>query len=133
MREWVGNGLKAIGEMLEAEEESEPGERADVVREIFVSPRSRLHLAEHPSILLLLTTKGPSRVQNVLKNSLLSADATDDEVYPPPTVEDLVDRYGSLFAQALLDRWDSGGRDIFEEVSGAHGADDEDEPNAMEE
>lgn len=40
VREWLGGGLKALGETLEGEEESEAGERAEVVREVFVS-RSR--------------------------------------------------------------------------------------------
>lgn len=37
IREWVGGGLKALGELCEAEEEAEAGERTDVVREVFVS------------------------------------------------------------------------------------------------
>lgn len=37
VRDWVGGGLKALGETLEAEEEAEEGERAEVVREVFVS------------------------------------------------------------------------------------------------
>lgn len=37
VREWLGGGLKALGDTLEAEEESEAGERAEVVREVFVS------------------------------------------------------------------------------------------------
>lgn len=42
VRDWVGGGLKALGEMLEGEEESETGERAEVVREVFVSRSFRL-------------------------------------------------------------------------------------------
>ena len=42
VRDWIGGGLKALGETLEAEEEAEDGERAEVVREIFVSSRAAL-------------------------------------------------------------------------------------------
>lgn len=38
VREWIGGGLKPLGEMIEREDETYEGERQDVVREIFVSP-----------------------------------------------------------------------------------------------
>lgn len=37
MREWIGGGLKPLGEMIEREDETYEGERAEVVREVFVS------------------------------------------------------------------------------------------------
>lgn len=37
VREWIGGGLKALGEMMEAEEEGEEGEREGVVKEVLVS------------------------------------------------------------------------------------------------
>lgn len=37
VREWIGGGLKPLGEMIEREDETYEGERQDVVREIFVS------------------------------------------------------------------------------------------------
>lgn len=36
VRKWVGGGLKPLGEMLEREEETHEGERAAVLREIFM-------------------------------------------------------------------------------------------------
>lgn len=40
MREWVGGGLKALGEMCEREEETEEGELKMVVAEVVVSTLS---------------------------------------------------------------------------------------------
>lgn len=37
MRDWVGGGLKSLGEMMEREEEGEEGERDMVVGEVLVS------------------------------------------------------------------------------------------------
>lgn len=37
VREWIGGGLKPLGEMIEREDETYEGERAEVVREVFVS------------------------------------------------------------------------------------------------
>ena len=37
VREWVGAGLKTLGELMEREDEIEAGERAETVREILVS------------------------------------------------------------------------------------------------
>jgi len=39
VREWVGGGLKALGEMIEGEEETYDGERGELVREVFVRLR----------------------------------------------------------------------------------------------
>jgi len=38
IRDFIGSGLKTLGEMLSTEEESYQGEREEVVREIYVSP-----------------------------------------------------------------------------------------------
>lgn len=38
VRDWIGGGLKALGEMMEKEEEGEEGERDDVASEVLVSP-----------------------------------------------------------------------------------------------
>lgn len=40
VREWVGPGLKSLGELVEREPETDEGERAETVREILVSPFS---------------------------------------------------------------------------------------------
>jgi transcription initiation factor TFIID subunit 6 len=131
VREWVGKGLKALGEMIEREQESEEGEREDVVREVFVSPLSSLVGTERRTDdLSLLATR-----QNVLKASLLATDSSDEASSPnSPPLEDLQERYGTLFGHAVYDRWDAGGRDIFEAVPGAGaGPVGEEEPgSAME-
>lgn len=51
VREWIGGGLKALGELLEREEETYEGERNEVVREIFVRlfPSLGAGLAPRPS------------------------------------------------------------------------------------
>lgn len=36
VREWIGGGLKALGEMIEKEEEGEEGERDDLANEVLV-------------------------------------------------------------------------------------------------
>lgn len=36
VREWVGGGLRVIGEMIGGEEEGEEGERGEVVEEVLV-------------------------------------------------------------------------------------------------
>ncbi|ORY45026.1 TATA box binding protein associated factor-domain-containing protein [Leucosporidium creatinivorum] len=106
VREWLGGGLKALGETLEAEEETEVGERAEVVREVF----------------------------NVLKASLLVTDSDDSSLAAPPPMHELHDRYGPLFGQAVAEWWDRGGREIYEAVPGASAVDGDDEAgSAMEE
>ncbi|KAL8286162.1 hypothetical protein RQP46_004650 [Phenoliferia psychrophenolica] len=108
VREWVGSGLKTIGELMEREEESEEGERAEAVREILT----------------------------VLKASLLPSD--DDtspmDQTPPADVTELHERYGPLFGDAILERWDRGGKEIFESVPGAvKGEADEEQQQAAAE
>ncbi|SGY72423.1 BQ5605_C005g03169 [Microbotryum silenes-dioicae] len=105
VREWLGGGLKSLGETLEAEEESEAGEREQVVREVF----------------------------NALKASLLPSDlvsAADGET-EVASLEQLEDRYGRLFGKCVLERWDQGGKDVWKSVSGAPKA--EANGDAMEE
>lgn len=49
VREWIGGGLKPLGEMIEREDETYEGERAEVIREVFVSH-------PHPRVLVSLQT-----------------------------------------------------------------------------
>lgn len=123
VREWVGGGLKALGELCEAEPEAEAGERTEVVREVFVSTQTQLwyqklphrdHRAD-PSVLTLRW------VQNVLRASLLPTtfkDKVDNDgaTSQVPPLSELQERYGSLFGKAVYDRWNDGGRDIWEQV-----------------
>ncbi|SCZ97736.1 BZ3500_MvSof-1268-A1-R1_Chr4-3g07417 [Microbotryum saponariae] len=105
VREWLGGGLKSLGETLEAEEESEAGEREQVVREVF----------------------------NALKASLLPSDlvsAADGET-EVASLEQLEERYGRLFGKCVLERWDQGGKDVWKSVSGGPKA--EAKGDAMEE
>ena len=37
VREWIGNGIRMLGDLIEREEEGEAGERADLVIEVLVS------------------------------------------------------------------------------------------------
>ncbi|KAK4053723.1 histone H4-like TAF Taf6, SAGA complex subunit [Microbotryomycetes sp. JL201] len=94
VREWVGAGLKTLGELIEREDEAEPGERNEVVREILT----------------------------VLKSSLLDAERVKDDSEAEPPLEDLTERYGLLFAQAIAEQWDRGGRDIWRQVPGSTGS-----------
>lgn len=41
VREWVGGGLKVLGELMEREQEDEDGERKMVVDEVLVSSDQR--------------------------------------------------------------------------------------------
>ncbi|GAA5848676.1 hypothetical protein JCM8547_004593 [Rhodosporidiobolus lusitaniae] len=89
IREWVGGGLKALGEMVEREEESYEGERAGLVREVF----------------------------GVLKASLPPLTPTSiSSSYPSPAFSLLEERYGRLFAEEIESRWDDGGRSISETI-----------------
>ncbi|KAK4332827.1 Transcription initiation factor TFIID subunit 6 [Rhodotorula toruloides] len=90
VREWIGGGLKPLGEMIEREDETYEGERQDVVREIF----------------------------NVLKESVLSLPSSADSSAPRPPLSDLTDRYGSLFASTIEAQWEQGGRDVHHAVAG---------------
>ncbi|GAA5830372.1 hypothetical protein JCM11251_001326 [Rhodosporidiobolus azoricus] len=105
IKEWVGEGLKALGEMIEREEEGYEGERANVVREVF----------------------------NVLHSSLpLPPSNIATPSYPSPAFSLLEDRYGSLFATEIENRWDSGGRTIWELViPGAPSAEEEQDGEGM--
>ncbi|GAA5862272.1 hypothetical protein JCM3774_004844 [Rhodotorula dairenensis] len=95
VREWVGGGLKPLGEMIEREEETYDGERAEVVREVFNVLRA--------SVLPLSPPTAASR-------------ATGQASAPPHAT--LVERYGPLFADAISKDWDAGGRDVHEALSG---------------
>ncbi|CEQ39944.1 SPOSA6832_01503 [Sporobolomyces salmonicolor] len=112
VRDWIGGGLKALGEMIEAEEETYEGERAEVVREVFNVLRASL---------LPLPTRAPS------------------DQYPSPALAELEDRYGRLFGEAVEAQWDRGGRDVWEAVRGAEerdngeGGDKDETGSAMEE
>ena len=46
IREWLGGGLKSLGEVLEREQETEEGEREQVVKEVFVSFIHRVSFLE---------------------------------------------------------------------------------------
>ncbi|KWU44951.1 TAF-domain-containing protein [Rhodotorula sp. JG-1b] len=95
VREWIGGGLKPLGEMIEREEETYEGERAEVVREVF----------------------------NVLRSSVLPSTTTTTTAAPPPPPShaELVERYGPLFAEAISKEWQNGGRDVHEAISGRGG------------
>ncbi|GAA5968304.1 hypothetical protein JCM11641_003804 [Rhodosporidiobolus odoratus] len=86
IREWIGGGLKALGELVEAEDEGYDGERASVVREVF----------------------------GVLKASLPPLPPSGN--YPSPAFSDLEERYGRLFADEVESKWSNGGREIWEVV-----------------
>ena len=36
VREWIGNGIRMLGDLIEREEEGEAGERVDLVFEVLV-------------------------------------------------------------------------------------------------
>ncbi|TKA56173.1 hypothetical protein B0A53_01463 [Rhodotorula sp. CCFEE 5036] len=94
VREWIGGGLKPLGEIIEREEETYEGERAEVVREVF----------------------------NVLRSSVLpSPPSTTAAPPPPPSHAELVERYGPLFADAISKEWQNGGRDVHQAISGGGG------------
>lgn len=99
VREWIGGGLKPLGEMIEREDETYEGERAEVIREVF----------------------------NVLRSSVLPSAATTTTTAvpppppPPPSHVELVERYGPLFADAISKEWQNGGRDVHEAISGGGG------------
>ncbi|GAA5859194.1 hypothetical protein JCM1840_003795 [Sporobolomyces johnsonii] len=112
VRDWIGGGLKALGEMIEAEDETYEGERAEVVREVF----------------------------NVLRASLLPLPSrAPADQYPSPALAELEDRYGRLFGEAVEAQWDRGGRDVWEAVRGVEerdngeGGDKDETGSAMEE
>ncbi|GAA6025435.1 hypothetical protein JCM11491_004310 [Sporobolomyces phaffii] len=88
IRDWIGGGLKTLGDMMAAEHESYPGERDEVVREIY----------------------------NVLRASLLPR-AASTAVAARPSDGQLEERYGKLFGDKVRDMWDRGGRDIWETVN----------------
>ncbi|GAA5947203.1 hypothetical protein JCM3765_001573 [Sporobolomyces pararoseus] len=89
IRDWIGGGLKTLGEMLESEEESYQGEREEVVREIY----------------------------NVLRASLLPTNTTTTTTtIPPPVLQELDERYGKLFGNKVIEMWERGGREIWQTV-----------------
>ncbi|GAA5931769.1 TATA-binding protein-associated factor TAF6 [Sporobolomyces koalae] len=94
IRDWIGNGLKTLGEMLTSEPESFEGEREEVVREIYNVLRASL-LPETPS-----SRTGP--------------DPTNDLVQLRSELEE---RYGKLFGDKVLEMWERGGRQIYETVN----------------
>ncbi|SCV69058.1 BQ2448_2078 [Microbotryum intermedium] len=105
VREWLGGGLKSLGETLEAEEESEAGEREQVVREVFSALKASL-----------------------LPNDLVSAADGETEA---ASLEQLEEAYGRLFGKCVLERWDQGGQDVWKSVPGGPKA--EANGDAMEE
>lgn len=122
IRDWVGNGLKTIGELLSGEEESYEGEREEVVREIYVSrePYKHLSLSARTSgttkKVLIEHLANPS--QGVLRASLLpSASVSVDTSSPPPTMPELEERYGKLFGAKVMEMWERGGREIWATVN----------------
>lgn len=124
VREWIGGGLKPLGEIIEREEETYEGERAEVVREVFVShPPPGRGLFEMVSLLICFDpTTSFSRLQNVLRSSVLpSPPSTTAAPPPPPSHAELVERYGPLFADAISKEWQNGGRDVHQAISGGGG------------
>lgn len=120
VREWVGAGLKSLGELMEREEEMDEGERQETVREVLV------RLFVPPSLVLWgcwLTGRANVHTQTVLKSSLLPAD--DDAEPALPDERDLHERFGPLFGAAIAERWERGGREIAAAVPGAVGGDDD--------
>lgn len=57
----------------------------------------------------------------MLKGSLLDEEKELNDADARPSDEDLNQRYGSLFGQAIADMWDRGGRDIWRQVPGSTG------------
>ncbi|GAA6062479.1 hypothetical protein JCM10212_000015 [Sporobolomyces blumeae] len=98
IREWIGGGLKTLGELIEGEEETFEGEKGEVVREIF----------------------------NVLRASLLPspnlATSSSSPTTGPPPFSDVEARYGRLFGQIVLDQWERGGRDVWSAIGEQAGA-----------
>ncbi|KAI5479581.1 transcription initiation factor tfiid complex 60 kda subunit [Pseudohyphozyma bogoriensis] len=91
VREWIGGGLKTLGELIAAEEEMEEGQRDEVVAEIL----------------------------SVLQLSLLPSQSSEDDGSTPP-LDELESRYGPLFGAAILEQWDKYGRAIYDAVPGAN-------------
>ncbi|KAK4704303.1 transcription initiation factor TFIID subunit 6, partial [Phenoliferia sp. Uapishka_3] len=107
VREWIGGGLKTLGELMEREEEIEEGERSEVVRQVLA----------------------------VLTSSLLPSD-TSDASPASPDIHELHDRYGPLFGDAIGANWEKklpgegdfvrvSGRDIYEAVPGSQQGEEE--------
>ncbi|GAA5853117.1 hypothetical protein JCM9279_000863 [Rhodotorula babjevae] len=97
VREWVGGGLKALGEMIEGEEETYEGERGELVREVF----------------------------NVLRASLLPQPPSSSSAAssPAPSLDSLTSQHGALFASYIRDQWSAGGgREVHEAVAGIQAA-----------
>ncbi|GAA5904854.1 TATA-binding protein-associated factor TAF6 [Sporobolomyces salmoneus] len=88
IRDWIGNGLKTIGELIATEEESYEGEREEVVREIY----------------------------NVLRASLLPQ-PTSASSTPPPLLQELEEKYGKVFGAKIMEMWERGGKEIWETVN----------------
>ncbi|BGP13896.1 hypothetical protein JCM10213_002536 [Rhodosporidiobolus nylandii] len=86
IREWIGGGLKPLGELMEREEESYEGEREKVVKEVF----------------------------GVLTSSLPPLPPSSS--YPSPAMSLLEDRYGVLFASEVETQWENGGRLVWEVI-----------------
>ncbi|GJN88539.1 hypothetical protein Rhopal_001505-T1 [Rhodotorula paludigena] len=101
VREWIGGGLKALGELVEREDETYDGERAEVVREVF----------------------------NVLKASLLPMPSSPSSS-SAPSLQALTERYGTLFGSIISEQWDRGGRDVHEAVAGIQAVAQQEEEEA---
>lgn len=110
VREWVGGGLKSLGEMMEREAEGEDGERDMVVGEVLV----RLFFPGSVARRVLIWTS-----QRVLRASLLPVEAEGEELSGPPEMEELHMRYGPLFGSAISASWAEGGKEIYDAVPGA--------------
>ncbi|GAA6027053.1 hypothetical protein JCM8097_006073 [Rhodosporidiobolus ruineniae] len=87
IREWIGGGLKALGEVMEGEEEGREGERDKVVGQVV------------DTLKLSLPPFAPSHPSSAR-----------------PSHADLSARYGPLFASHLLNNWDRVGHAIWDAV-----------------
>lgn len=131
VREWIGGGLKVLGEMIDNEEEENEGEKAELVDEILVSQFAVVEV-------LLSNFRGTDEsfahcyviFQDVLKASLSTLATSSSTTIP--ILEVISERYGNLFGQAVLERWETkGGREIYDAVAGSPSEEDASLDDAM--
>jgi hypothetical protein len=56
--------------------------------------------------------------QNVLHASLLIPSIETDEPTREPSEEEAIERYGPLFGTGILEKWEEGGREIWDAIPG---------------